>query len=92
MKVLVPGKYTDKTAIGSCGKCEAILQEMVSALCKDPNGYPGVSTLGEVPCPNCGSTVKMYALDSDSGRGLLSKVAAYQNKLTLRSATGINLS
>ncbi len=85
MKVLVPGKATAKTAIGECGTCEAIVQEVVTALVRDPTGHPGVDILGMVHCPNCGNSVRMFALDSNAGRTTVAKVATYQAKVNVRN-------
>lgn len=89
MKVLVPGKPVPKTAIGECPKCEAILQESVKDLLpSDQTIVVPDRLLGSSCCPNCGTRVKMYALDSNPGRTLLAKVAAYETKEYARNAAG----
>lgn len=88
MKVLVPGKPIAKTSIGDCPKCEAICQEKVSDLL--PSSLISLSdkSLGAVNCPNCGIRIRMHPLDSDYGRTLLAKVAAYETKEYARNAAG----
>jgi len=89
MKVLVPGKATAKTAIGECPKCEAILQESVKDLLpSDQTIVVPDRLLGSSCCPNCSTRVKMYALDSNPGRTLVAKVAAYETQEYARSAAG----
>lgn len=91
MKVLVPGKAIAKTVIGDCTKCEAILQENVKDLLPSNSAPIIEGSPGSSSCPNCGSRVRMYTLDSDHGRMLVARVADYETKATIRAHKGINL-